>query len=85
MAQTTLTIDLDSADKEYFEEFCKSTGLTVSVAVNTFIKAVLKKQRIPFAIEGDPFYSAENMARIRHAAQETEKGHYVIHEPIEVD
>ena len=28
MAQTTLTIDLDSADKEYFEEFCKSTGLT---------------------------------------------------------
>ena len=92
MAQATLSVRLDSTDKRYFEEFCKSAGLNVSVAINMFVKAVIKKQRIPFEIEGtpiphndDPFYSEENMAEIRKALAEVKAGHYVVHEPIEVD
>ena len=85
MAQATLSVRLDSADKRYFEAFCKSAGLNVSVAINMFVKAVIKKQRIPFEIEGDPFYSEENMAEIRKAIAEVKAGHYVVHEPIEVD
>ncbi len=91
MAQATLSVRLDSTDKQYFEEFCKSAGLNVSVAINMFVKAVIKKQRIPFEIEGtpishsdDPFYSDENMKRIREAVAEIDAGHYTIHEPIEV-
>ena len=53
MAQTTLSVRLDSADKKRFEEFCSETGMNVSVAINMFIKAVLRESRIPFSIECD--------------------------------
>lgn len=51
MAQTTLSVRLDSADKKRFEEFCNETGMNVSVAINMFIKTVLRESRIPFSIE----------------------------------
>ena len=85
MAQATLSVRLDSTDKRSFEDFCKAAGLNVSVAINMFVKAVIRKQRIPFEIEVDPFYSEENMAEIRKALAEVKAGHYVVHEPIEVD
>lgn len=53
MSQTTLSVRLDSADKKRFEEFCSETGMNVSVAINMFIKAVLRESRIPFSIECD--------------------------------
>ena len=85
MAQATLSVRLDPMDKHCFEKFCKEAGLNVSVAINMFVKAVIRKQRIPFEIEGDPFYSEENMNSIREALAEVKAGHYVVHEPIEVD
>lgn len=53
MAQTTLSVRLDSTDKRRFEEFCNETGMNVSVAINMFIKTVLRESRIPFNIECD--------------------------------
>lgn len=85
MSQSTLSVRVDSVDKQYFEDFCKSAGLNVSVAINMFIKSVIRKQRIPFEIEGDPFYSTENISRIRKSISEIEAGHYTIHEPMEVE
>ena len=85
MAQATLSVRIDHDDKKYFEEFCNNAGLNVSVAINMFVKAVIRTQRIPFEIEGDPFYSEENMNSIREALAEVKAGHYVVHEPIEVD
>ena len=43
MAQATLTARLDPMDKQKFETFCNSVGLTVSGAINLYVKAVLKK------------------------------------------
>ena len=51
MEQATLSIRLNKNDKIFFEEFCKSAGLNVSVAINMFVKAVIRTQRIPFEIE----------------------------------
>lgn len=53
MAQATLSVRLDSADKKRFEEFCEQTGMNVSVAVNMFIKAVLRESRLPFDVACD--------------------------------
>ena len=85
MAQATLSVRLDPVDKEYFEKFCKSAGLTVSAAINVFVKAVIKNQCIPFSIEGDPFYSEKNLKRLRESIAEVEAGHYTIHELVEVE
>ena len=85
MAQATLSVRMNQADKRHFEKFCKAAGLNASVAVNMFIKAVIKHQRIPFDVEGDPFYSERNIERIRKAVSEIERGHYTFHEPVEVE
>ena len=85
MAQATLSVRLDSTDKRYFEEFCKAAGMSISTAINVFVKSVIKEQRIPFEITGDPFHSQENMDEIRNALARVKSGQYTIHEPIEVD
>jgi DNA-damage-inducible protein J len=51
MADTTVSIRVDEEVKRRFEEFCSDVGINMSVAVNMFIRASLKEQRIPFSIE----------------------------------
>lgn len=87
MAQTTLNIRVNSDDKREFEQFCNETGLNVSVAVNMFMKKVIKEQKIPFEISADPFYSKENMARLQKSIDDVRSGKATLkeHELIEVD
>ena len=44
----TLNARVDANDKKGFEQFCNSVGMNVSNEVNMFIKAVLRKQKLPF-------------------------------------
>lgn len=50
MTQTTICIRLDENLKKEFEEFCSSTGMSMSTAINIFIKKSVREQRIPFEI-----------------------------------
>ena len=84
MAQATLTARLDPMDKQKYETFCNSVGLTVSGAINLYVKAVLKNYRIPFDISSDPFYSEENMNVLRKSIAQAENGYTVKHDLLEV-
>lgn len=53
MNQSTLSIRVDSNDKKCFELFCDKTGMNVSTAINMFIKAVLREQKLPFEVKVD--------------------------------
>ena len=87
MAQATLSIRVDSDDKKKFETFCNETGMNVSVAVNMFMKKVIREQKIPFEVSIDPFYSQENLAEIQRRIDEVKSGKSTLkeHELIEVD
>ena len=87
MALTTMSIRVDENDKRRFDDFCNQTGLNASVAVNMYIKAVLKDNRIPFEITADPFYSRENMNRLKKRIHDVNSGKSTLkeHELIEVD
>ncbi len=87
MAQATLSIRVDSDDKKKFETFCNETGMNVSVAVNMFMKKVIREQKIPFEVNIDPFYSQENLAEIQRRIDEVKSGKSTLkeHELIEVD
>jgi len=69
MAQSTLNVRMDESVKRAFDAFCADVGMNASVAVNLFVKAVLRERRIPFEIASsdDPFYSETNQARLRAA------------------
>lgn len=84
MAQTSLSVRVSPEDKRLFETFCEQTGMNVSVAVNIFIKAVIREQKIPFEVKTDPFYSEANIARLKKAVAEANKGKLKAHELIEV-
>lgn len=87
MPQATITARVDEKDKISFDAFCSNVGLNTSTAINLFVKAVLRENRIPFEISqpSDPFYSAENLAYIKKSVQELREGKGTVHELIEVD
>lgn len=87
MGQTVLSVRMDEHLKRQFDVFCADAGLNASVAVNMFVRAVIREKKIPFDIIGttDPFYSEKNQARLREAIDQLEAGLGVEHELIEVE
>ena len=55
METLTLNVRVDANDKKSFEQFCSSVGMNVSTAVNMFIKAVLREQKLPFEVKSNTF------------------------------
>lgn len=87
MALATLTARVDENDKANFDAFCSNVGLNTSTAINLFVKAVLRENRIPFEITQarEPFFSEPNMAYVKKSVQELRAGKGTAHELIEVD
>ena len=85
MAQTTITARVDASDKSKFDKFCSNVGINTSTAINMFVKAVLRENRIPFEITqtSDPFFSENNMAHVRKSVRELRAGKGTVHELIE--
>ena len=51
MAQTALTIRLDSDLKMQFDSLCEEFGMSTNTAFNIYVRQVVRSRRIPFAIE----------------------------------
>ena len=85
MSLSTLTARVDSQDKIDFDSFCSSVGLNTSVAINLFVKAVLRENRIPFEIaqSSDPFYLKSNIDYVKKPVDELRAGRGTEHELIE--
>lgn len=81
MAQTTLSVRMDADVKRQLDELCRDVGMSTSTAVNVFAKAFIRERRLPFEIvASDPFYSEQNMARLRRAAADLDAGKGKLHE-----
>ena len=67
--------------------FCNETGMNVSVAINMFIKSVLREHKLPFEIKADPFYSENNIRYLEKIVADIENGKakFVEHELVEDD
>ena len=50
METLNLSVRVDANDKKNFEQFCDNVGMNVSTAINMFIKAVLREQKLPFEV-----------------------------------
>ena len=72
MSHSTLSIRIEDEVKKNFDNFCNDVGLNPSVAVNMFVRAVLRERRIPFEISAVPesFYdSPESLEALREAKE----------------
>lgn len=52
MAQSAVTVRIDSEAKSQFDELCEQFGISVNTAFNIFVKAVIRSRSIPFTIRG---------------------------------
>ena len=52
MAQSAVTVRIDSEIKSQFDELCEQFGMSANTAFNIFVKAVIRSRSIPFTIRG---------------------------------
>ena len=85
MAQICLRVDDDV--KRNAERIFETIGLSMSTAINVFLKTVARENRIPFELTADPFYSESNMSHLEKIVRDINEGkaHFEEHELIEVE
>ena len=59
MAQINIRVDDDVKRKA--ELVCQDIGISLSSAINVYLKKMGRESRIPFELSIDPFYSKENI------------------------
>ncbi len=52
MAQSAVTVRMDSEMKSQFDALCEQFGMSANTAFNIFVKAVIRSRSIPFIIKG---------------------------------
>ena len=85
MAQINISIDDDvmSSAKKTLD----TIGLSMSAAINVFLKTVARENRIPFELSADPFYSSSNIEYLEGIMRDIKNGNanFSEHDLIEVD
>ena len=82
-----ISLRVDDELKRNAERAFDDIGLSMSTAINIFLKTVVRENRIPFELSADPFYSRQNMAELERRIGEIKTGKSVLkeHDLIEVD
>lgn len=85
MAQINLRVDDEV--KRGAERAFDDIGLSMSAAINVFLKKVARERRIPFELSADPFYSESNIRYLEKVVADINAGraNLVEHDIIEVD
>ncbi|MDE6365197.1 MAG: type II toxin-antitoxin system RelB/DinJ family antitoxin [Lachnospiraceae bacterium] len=80
-----LNIRVDDTLKKQAEAIFSELGINLSVATTMFLKQVVRYNGIPFELRVDPFYSAQNQARLMAAKERMERTGGTVHDLIEAD
>ena len=80
MAQTTVSVRMDDALKKEFDNVCTDLGLSMTTAITMLAKKMTREKRLPFEVSVDPFYSDENMARLRKSIAQMDSSGGTVHE-----
>lgn len=72
MAQINLRVD-DEVKKQA-ELVCNDIGISLSSAINIYLKKLGREYRIPFDVSVDPFYSKKNIEYLEEKFSEYKKG-----------
>ncbi len=85
MAQISLRVDDDV--KRGAEQTLTDIGLSMSTAINVFLRKVAREGRIPFELTADPFFTENNMRYLENIMQDVKEGkaNFAEHDLIEVD
>lgn len=79
MAQTAMTVRMDSQQKILFDKLCEQFGMSANAAINIFVKAVIRTKSIPFTIKAkeekeEDEVTAKAKAAFQHIREAAERG-----------
>ena len=74
MAQTLINFRIDEETKKEMEKVCDELGMTMTTALNIFVKKMAREKRIPFDVSIDPFYSENNMKHLEKVINDINSG-----------
>ena len=80
MAQTTVSVRMDETLKKDFDRICNELGLSMTTAITMLAKKMTREKRLPFEVSVDPFYSEENMTRLKKSIAQMETAGGTVHE-----
>lgn len=81
MAKTVnVNFRMDSVLKQQMDAICEELGMSLTTAFTIFARKVCREKKIPFEVSVDPFYSKENMERLRKSIAQMESTGGTIHE-----
>lgn len=72
MAQINLRVDDDV--KKQAELVCSEIGISLSSAINIYLKKLGREYKIPFEVSVDPFYSEKNIKYLEEKYEEYKSG-----------
>ena len=77
---TQISLPLHDDVKTKAEQASEQIVLSLSAAINIYLKKLGRERRIPFEVSADPFYSEENLSRLKKSIAQMEKTGGTIHE-----
>lgn len=80
MAQAIVSVRMDDTLKQDFDNICNELGLSMTTAITMLAKKMTREKRLPFEVSIDPFYSTENMARLKSSIAQMEATGGTVHE-----
>lgn len=80
MAQTTVSVRMEDTLKHDFDKVCNDLGLSMTTAITMLAKKMTREKRLPFEVSMDPFYSEENLVRLRKSIAQMEATGGTVHE-----
>ncbi len=85
MAQTNVSIRMDSEIKQEAEQLFESLGMNMTTAFNIFVRQSLRTGGIPFQITArdEGFNNQYNQMKLRAAAKRIKEGKGVVHVKVE--
>lgn len=80
MAQTTVSVRMEDSLKRDFDNICSELGLSMTTAITMLAKKMTREKRLPFEVSVDPFYSEQNMQRLKKSIAQMEATGGTVHE-----
>ncbi|MDR0804244.1 MAG: type II toxin-antitoxin system RelB/DinJ family antitoxin [Oscillospiraceae bacterium] len=78
MAQTSLTVRIDSNLKKDAERLFNRMGMNMSVAVNMFFRQALSKQTLPFEpTPYDDYFTGDVLERLDESIEQEKRGEII--------
>lgn len=77
---TQISVRIDDSTKRDAERVCSEIGLSLSTAINIYLKKIVNENKIPFELTADPFYSKKNMDRLRASIHQMETTGGTVHQ-----